>query len=102
MHFSFAVLLLLPFVFSDEFENTTTQSSNTTEIIEPGTNSSTTTESPLIPCVCGIFLSGTLKKGSKEPPKEFPTLSYEQTDTFPCSNIGNKMCTNRCLESVSI
>jgi hypothetical protein len=64
--------------------------------------SSSATEAPVIGCTCGVFLSGQFKKGSKEQPKGNPALLHEHPDIFPCSNIGNKMCTNKCLDVVSI
>jgi hypothetical protein len=53
-----------------------------------------------VPCTCGVFLSGQFKKGSKEQPKGVPVLTQEM-DT-PCMNnaMGNRQCTNRCLEMV--
>ncbi|CAH1368581.1 hypothetical protein MTP99_010027 [Tenebrio molitor] len=53
-----------------------------------------------VPCTCGVFLSGQFKKGSKEQPKGVPVLTQEM-DT-PCMNnaMGNRQCTNRCLEMI--
>jgi len=59
----------------------------------------TSPETPL-GCVCGVFLSGQFKKGSKEQPKGNPALLHEHTDSFPCSNVGNKLCTNKCLDVI--
>ncbi|XP_015608435.1 follicle cell protein 3C-1 isoform X3 [Cephus cinctus] len=58
-----------------------------------------TTELP-IGCVCGVFLSGQFKKGSKEQPKGNPALLHEHPDTFACTAVGNKLCTNKCLDII--
>ncbi len=55
----------------------------------------------LVPCTCGVFLTGQFKRGSQEPPKGNPALMYEQDTNFPCNPAGAKQCTNRCLEMVS-
>lgn len=54
------------------------------------------------PCTCGIFLSGQFKKGSKEPPKGFPALTQEMETHFVNNAMGNRQCTNKCLEVVSL
>lgn len=69
----------------------------------PGTcapSDAPTTEMP-VGCVCGVFLSGQFKKGSKEQPKGNPALLHEHPDNFACSIVGNKLCTNKCLDTVS-
>ncbi|XP_012262248.2 follicle cell protein 3C-1 [Athalia rosae] len=69
---------------------------------EPGTCSASdapTTESP-IGCVCGVFLSGQFKKNSKDQPKGNPAMLHEHPDTFPCTIVGNKLCTNKCLDTI--
>lgn len=67
-------------------------------------NNSNLTE-PLIPreqvgCLCGIFLTGQFKKGSKEQPKGHPALLHEHPDSFPCSLFGNKLCISKCLDVI--
>uniref|UniRef100_A0ABD2XPR5 Follicle cell protein 3C-1 n=1 Tax=Trichogramma kaykai TaxID=54128 RepID=A0ABD2XPR5_9HYME len=76
------------------------QDQTTDPTTEIPTSLITSTEAPLIACTCGVFLSGSFKRGSKVPPSEHPALQYEQAETFPCSSIGNKMCTNKCLDVV--
>lgn len=51
-------------------------------------------------CNCGIFLSGQFKKG--EAPVGYPALMHEQDTMFPCTPIGAKQCSNKCLEMVSL
>lgn len=51
-------------------------------------------------CTCGVFLSGQFKKASTEPPKGYPALMHEQETLFPCTPIGAKQCSNKCLETV--
>lgn len=53
------------------------------------------------PCTCGVFLSGQLTKGSKEPPKGVPVLTQETEEHFANNPIGNRQCMNKCLEVVS-
>lgn len=53
-------------------------------------------------CTCGVFLSGQFKKGSSEPPVGHPALMHEQDSMFPCTPIGAKQCSNKCLEMVNI
>lgn len=60
-----------------------------------------TNSSEPIGCVCAVFLSGQFKKGSKEQPKGYPALLHEHPDPIPCNVIGNKLCTNKCLDAVS-
>ncbi|XP_014471214.1 PREDICTED: follicle cell protein 3C-1 [Dinoponera quadriceps] len=67
-------------------------------IVPSITKSSTNSNEP--GCVCGIFLSGQFKKGSKEQPKGHPALLHEHPDTFPCNTVGNRLCTNKCLETI--
>lgn len=76
------------------FAKETTISQQTEQL---GQNS--TAESP-IGCVCAIFLSGQFKKNSKEQPKGSPALIHEQIDTFPCTPVGNRLCTNKCLDTI--
>lgn len=59
-----------------------------------------TTESPSS-CICGIFLSGQFKKGSKEQPTGNPALIHDQPGSFPCTALGNRLCVNKCLDTVS-
>ncbi|XP_018345661.1 PREDICTED: uncharacterized protein LOC108750609 [Trachymyrmex septentrionalis] len=51
-------------------------------------------------CACAIFLSGQFKKGNKEQPKGHPALIHEYPDPIPCTTIGNKLCVNKCLETI--
>lgn len=53
-------------------------------------------------CTCGVFLSGQFKRGSNEPPKGPAALMHEQDLKFPCTTIGAKQCSNKCLETVSL
>ncbi|GAB0088932.1 Follicle cell protein 3C-1 [Sergentomyia squamirostris] len=52
------------------------------------------------PCNCAVFMSGQFTKGSKEPPRGSPALIHEHEDTYPCTLLGMKQCTNWCLESL--
>lgn len=68
--------------------------------IELSNNSIDTTASSY-PCSCAVFLSGQFKKGSGEQPKGLPALMMHEIDgSFPCNTVGNKMCINKCLDSV--
>lgn len=51
-------------------------------------------------CTCGVFFSGQFKRGSSEPPKGQPVLMHEQENMYPCTPIGTKQCSNKCLEVV--
>ncbi|XP_043275369.1 follicle cell protein 3C-1 [Venturia canescens] len=51
-------------------------------------------------CVCGVFLTGQMKRGSKDPPNGNPALLHEHGDAFACTNLGNKLCTNKCLDAI--
>lgn len=53
-------------------------------------------------CTCGVFFSGQFKRGSSEPPKGHPVLMHEQDSMYPCTPIGTKQCSNKCLEVVSL
>lgn len=55
-----------------------------------------------VPCTCGVFLSGQFKKGSKEQPKGVPVLTQEMDTPFMNNAMGNRQCTNKCLEMVGI
>lgn len=57
-------------------------------------------DSPAVPCTCGVFLSGQFKKGSKEQPKGVPVLTQEMDTPFMNNAIGNRQCINKCLEVV--
>ncbi|XP_063224664.1 uncharacterized protein LOC134532187 [Bacillus rossius redtenbacheri] len=50
------------------------------------------------PCTCGVFLSGDFARG--QPPRGSPALVHEHPDPAPCSPLGTKLCTNRCLELI--
>lgn len=52
-------------------------------------------------CTCGVFFSGQFKKFSNDPPKGQPVLMHEQDSQYPCTPIGTKQCSNKCLEVVS-
>lgn len=52
-------------------------------------------------CTCGVFFSGQFKKMSNEPPKGQPVLMHEQDSQYPCTPLGTKQCSNKCLEVVS-
>ncbi|XP_008478809.2 uncharacterized protein LOC103515652, partial [Diaphorina citri] len=54
-----------------------------------------------VPCTCGIFMSGQFHKASKAPPKGNAVIMSEMEETFPCTPLGNKQCTNKCLGMVS-
>lgn len=55
-----------------------------------------------VPCTCGVFLSGQFKKGSKDQPKGVPVLTQETDTPFMNNAVGNRQCTNKCLELVRI
>lgn len=101
MYTTLFVLLLISIAHALD-DNSITESSSSTTVTTETPVSSSTTEAPVIACTCGVFLSGQFKKGSKEQPKGNPALLHDQPDTFPCSNVGNKMCTNKCLDVVSM
>ncbi|XP_031635749.1 follicle cell protein 3C-1 [Contarinia nasturtii] len=52
-------------------------------------------------CNCGVFLSGQFKKGSSDPPVGVPTLMHEQDAMVPCTLMGHKQCSNKCLETIA-
>ncbi|XP_060825923.1 follicle cell protein 3C-1 [Bombus pascuorum] len=58
-----------------------------------------TTEFP-IGCACGIFLSGQFKKDGKEPPTGEPAILHDLPGAFSCTPTGNKLCTNKCLDTI--
>ncbi|RZC14248.1 follicle cell protein 3C-1 [Asbolus verrucosus] len=53
-----------------------------------------------VPCTCGVFLSGQFKKGSKDQPKGVPVLTQEMETPYMNNAMGNRQCTNKCLEMV--
>ncbi|XP_019873911.2 follicle cell protein 3C-1 [Aethina tumida] len=53
-----------------------------------------------VPCTCGVFLSGQFKKGSKDQPKGSPVLTQEMDNAFMNNSVGNRQCTNKCLEMI--
>ncbi len=57
-------------------------------------------ENTNVPCNCAVYMSGQFKKGSNEQPKGSPALLNEQDVTFPCTNLGTKLCINKCLDSI--
>lgn len=97
---TFYVLLLISIAHALD-DNSITENPSSTTVTTESSIISSTTEAPVISCTCGVFLSGQFKKGSKDQPKGNPALLHEQSDLFPCSNVGNKMCTNKCLDVVS-
>lgn len=84
---TFLVVIFLCFVNGCESVNKTTQISTTTAKVPVG-------------CVCGVFLSGQFKKGSKEQPTGNAVLMHDQPESFPCTSIGNRLCINKCLETI--
>lgn len=58
------------------------------------------TDNKPVPCTCGVFLSGQFKKGSKEQPKGVPVLMQEMDTPYMNNAMGNRQCTNKCLELV--
>lgn len=77
----------------DKPSNTIAETEETSEEYED--------DSP-VPCTCGVFLSGQFKKGSKEQPKGVPVLTQEMDTPFMNNAMGNRQCTNKCLELVRI
>ncbi|CAO1417443.1 unnamed protein product, partial [Diamesa tonsa] len=68
--------------------------------VELSNNSIDTTASSY-PCSCAVFLSGQFKKGSGEQPKGLPALMMHEIEgSFSCNSVGNKMCINKCLDSI--
>ncbi|XP_060871921.1 follicle cell protein 3C-1-like isoform X3 [Metopolophium dirhodum] len=60
--------------------------------------SSSTTKTP---CICGVFLSSQITKGSKKQPTGYAALLHEQDEPAPCNALGVKTCTNKCLEIIA-
>uniref|UniRef100_A0A1B6L8X8 Follicle cell protein 3C-1 n=1 Tax=Graphocephala atropunctata TaxID=36148 RepID=A0A1B6L8X8_9HEMI len=58
------------------------------------------TRSAVVPCTCGVFLTGQFTQGSHQPPTGFPALLHEYEQPFPCSPLGNRQCANKCLEVI--
>lgn len=52
-------------------------------------------------CTCGVFLSGQFSKNSQEPPRGHAALMHEQDSMYPCTPVGAKQCSSKCLETVS-
>lgn len=50
-------------------------------------------------CTCGVFLSGQFAKGTRVPIGN-AALLHEQENLYPCTPMGSKQCTNKCLETV--
>ena len=86
--------LILIYRYSEEAKDDTVLEIKDNVLL--GAKNSTEIES----CVCGVFLSGQFKRGS--PPNGPPVLLHEYDENFMCSPLGNKQCTNKCLEVVSI
>ncbi|CAI6362504.1 unnamed protein product [Macrosiphum euphorbiae] len=53
------------------------------------------------PCICGVFLSSQITKGSKKQPTGYAALLHEQDESAPCNALGVKTCTNKCLEIIA-
>ncbi|XP_055638455.1 follicle cell protein 3C-1 [Toxorhynchites rutilus septentrionalis] len=54
-----------------------------------------------VPCSCAIFLTGQFNKFNRsEPPRGNPGIQMELMQHFPCSTMGNKQCSNRCLDAI--
>ncbi|XP_014214304.1 follicle cell protein 3C-1 [Copidosoma floridanum] len=118
MYFTYSVYLFIltacTFVHAIEdyvISESATSNELTTEIYLPSTppppstdtittSTTTTTAATAIGCSCGVFLSGQFNKGTKEQPKENPSLLLEQPEKFPCTNAGNKLCMHKCLENI--
>ena len=64
------------------------------------TSGLSTSTSSQYPCSCGIFLTGQFNSSRKESPKENPSLMQELQLHLPCTEKGNKMCINRCLDAI--
>ena len=88
------LIVFLCIIFTDALKNNQTPRTNSTKEIR-------TSQLP-IGCYCGVFMSGQFKKGSKEQPKGNPALLHEHSETHPCNPAGNKICINKCLDTVSI
>ncbi|XP_034950826.1 follicle cell protein 3C-1 [Chelonus insularis] len=54
-----------------------------------------------IDCTCGIFVSPSIKKSSKEPPKGEPTIIHEISGKFSCTTAGRKSCTHKCIDVIA-
>ncbi|XP_058803386.1 follicle cell protein 3C-1 [Phymastichus coffea] len=101
MYQFFGILLLVSLIHGHE-------DNSITETIPPIVMTTTTeipvttikSEPSLIPCSCGVFLSGQLKKGNKISPSGNPALLHEMSETYPCTSAGNKMCINKCLDMI--
>ncbi|XP_045470432.1 follicle cell protein 3C-1 isoform X2 [Harmonia axyridis] len=66
---------------------------------DKGNNLIKTLDKP-VPCTCGVFLSGQLKKGTKQDPKGVPVLTEEMDRAFENNPVGVRKCTNKCLETI--
>lgn len=77
-----------------------TKFSNSLAQLGRNLTAATTGNTELTPCTCGIFLTSQFKKGSTEQPTGNPVLMSEINQVFPCNVAGQKMCQNKCLDSV--
>lgn len=77
-------------------------SADETPVLENALVESVYQQNELVPCTCGVFLSGQFIRGSADPPKGNAALMHELEDKFPCTLLGNKQCTNKCLDIVCI
>ncbi|XP_054271677.1 follicle cell protein 3C-1 [Macrosteles quadrilineatus] len=59
------------------------------------------TPPPIIPCTCGVFLTGQFAHGSHKPPSGYPALLHEYETPFVCTPAGQKQCANKCLEVIA-
>jgi hypothetical protein len=92
-----SISIILYFSLSDEISNALDFSPYVAPILR---NTLPTAE--LVPCMCGVFLSGQFVKGRQDQPKGNAALLHEHTEPLPCNPYGNKQCTNKCLDLVSI
>jgi len=67
----------------------------------PGSSSGAQSSTAKTPCICGVFLSSQITKGSKKQPTGYAALLHEQDEPASCNALGVKTCTNKCLEIVS-
>jgi hypothetical protein len=94
---STSINIILYFSLSDEISNALDFSPFVAPVLR---NTLPTAE--LVPCMCGVFLSGQFVKGRQDQPKGNAALLHEHTEPLPCNPYGNKQCTNKCLDLVSI
>lgn len=97
----FATLATAQFTFSPEFSAKFTLPTPAQPALPLlGNAINTVSTSEIEPCTCAVFLSGQFKKGSQEQPKGLPALISESEMNFPCNPTGQKLCINKCLETI--